>query len=125
VKPILVVDDDDDARELVSTAMRGAGYAVIEESDGQPALDRLVASSADEPCLIILDLTMTTLSGPDFLAVLANYLRLASIPVIVVSGSVPPPGLGERNAVVGMFTKPIDLDALLARVTEVVGAPRG
>src|SRR5581483_8864328 len=57
---ILVVDDDDDIRDLLANLLRRAGYRTIEASTGQEGLRRLFE---DRPALVILDVMLPYLDG--------------------------------------------------------------
>jgi twitching motility two-component system response regulator PilH len=84
VKTILVAEDDDDLRELVSCVLARAGYHVIEATDGLEALARLeLASSA--PDLVLLDLMMPRMSGTEVLARMRGRKNTEALPVVVVS----------------------------------------
>jgi CheY-like chemotaxis protein len=125
VKPILVIDDDDDIREVLAGILKSAGYAVVEANDGKSALDRMFREEAETPCLIVLDLYLPVLSGWDFLAVKERYHRLAAIPVLVITGSrAPLGGLKHQRSVVGYFEKPLDLDSFLQSVDRAAGGHR-
>jgi CheY-like chemotaxis protein len=105
-EPVLVVDDDDDARALIRDRLEADGYTVIEAKNGQAALDILVTNPASEPCLIVLDLNMPVMSGWQFLAIVKSYARLARIPVVVVSGIEPHAETLAREEVVAWIKKP-------------------
>ena len=57
---VLIADDDPDIRELVAYRMRRSGYAVLEASDGEEALQ---IASENDPDLAILDVMMPRLDG--------------------------------------------------------------
>jgi CheY-like chemotaxis protein len=80
---VMVVDDSDDLREIVAMILTDAGHHVVEAENGQVALDLL--RSGIEPGLILLDLMMPVLSGPELLALLREDARLAALPVVVIS----------------------------------------
>ncbi len=104
---ILVVDDDDDIRELLVSALESRGFAVEEASDGAAAMSAL--QSRKHPCLMLLDLVMP---GMDGFAVIEQMKARAitDVPVCVMS-ALPeraPPG------VVGTLRKPFELTELLS-----------
>ena len=105
-EPILVVDDDDDARELVRIRLEADGYTVVEAKNGKAALDALLANPTSEPCLIVLDLEMPIMSGWEFLTIVKSYWRLAQIPIVVVSGMEPHAETLERQVVAAWIKKP-------------------
>ena len=63
-KTILVVDDEDDVREFLSTVLEDNGFEVVTAADGTEALTRVEETSPD---LISLDLVMPNKSGMRFL----------------------------------------------------------
>lgn len=62
---VLVVDDDQDIREILRFILEDAGYDVLEESDGESALRTLRESQS--PLVVLLDLLLPRLSGVDLL----------------------------------------------------------
>jgi CheY-like chemotaxis protein len=120
---ILLVDDDDDARSLTKLVLEGAGYAVTEAADGKQALALLTGGMS--PRLIFLDLAMPVMSGFELLAIMKSDVRLAAIPVVVLSGDEPHEDAEARGTFVGYLKKPVGMAALLASVTEYAGPPLG
>src|ERR1041385_478149 len=82
---VLVVEDDADCREMICGTLKEAGYAVFEAEDGAQALRLLLAEDTPQPAVIVLDLRLPVMSGPELLKVLKSYYRLAQIPVILTS----------------------------------------
>lgn len=90
------------------------GYNVEIASNGKQALERLNAGV--HPCVILLDLMMPVMDGWQFRRQQIQDAAIADIPVIVVSAAGR-----ERLAEVdadAYLSKPVDLEQLLARVTE-------
>jgi CheY-like chemotaxis protein len=114
--PILVVDDYDDARGALRDALEERGYAVIEAANGQEALTFLASRPDANVRLILLDLQMPVMDGWQFLKVLRSYVRLASIPVIVVSAHAHRFQAAQDPGVVGCLHAPRELDQLLRLV---------
>jgi CheY-like chemotaxis protein len=89
---VLIVDDDDDIREALADVIRGAGYRIVEATNGKPALEYLRAAS--EPTIMLLDLMMPIVDGHEVLRRVAEErLRVETI-VLSASGaaSTVPPG---------------------------------
>ena len=84
-RPVLVVDDDADVRETLREMLEELGQPVVEAPNGQAALNFLVSHREADVRLILLDLRMPVMNGWDFLELIRNYVRLARIPVVVVS----------------------------------------
>jgi CheY-like chemotaxis protein len=80
--PVLVVDDDEDQRALVSRLLIKEGREVVTAANGQEALDRLAER---RPALILLDLMMPVMDGFDFLDALHRQNIQPPIPVIVIT----------------------------------------
>jgi CheY-like chemotaxis protein len=81
-KTILVVDDEEDIREYLSTVLEDAGFNVVTAADGQEALERVEMSAPD---FISLDLVMPRKSGNRFLYDLRKRQEWRDIPVVVVT----------------------------------------
>ena len=82
-KKILVVDDEQDVRDYLRTALQDAGFDVEMAADGKEALE---AVRRDAPDLISLDLVMPRHSGAKFYRDLQKDKALKHIPVLVVTG---------------------------------------
>ena len=106
---MLVVDDDDDMRFIVTTALESEGFAVTEASNGAEALD---AVHRARPGLVLLDLMMPVMSGPEFLAALRSEGTYEDVPVILLT-AWPEQAVGVRGAQ-GIVKKPLDVDELIA-----------
>jgi CheY-like chemotaxis protein len=112
--PVLVIDDDEDVREVVATVLGDAGFAVEVAGDGAEAL-RLLRGEGLAPCLILLDLMMPVMDGYRFRAAQRDDPALAAIPTIIFTAG----GVGaevEALAALAVVRKPIDLRRLLAIV---------
>jgi CheY-like chemotaxis protein len=81
---LLVVDDDPGIRESLADLLHDEGYVVMTAVNGQDALTRLRASGS-RPCVILLDLMMPVMSGPEFYDEMRSDPGLADIPVVVIS----------------------------------------
>lgn len=81
---VLVVDDDDDTREILADALRGEGLEVDEARDGQEALERLRLDPL--PDVIVLDEQMPRVCGVEFRRRQLGDPRLASVPVVLATG---------------------------------------
>jgi DNA-binding response OmpR family regulator len=117
---ILVADDEDDVRELVSYRLTRSGYGVVEAVDGEQALqlarDRL-------PDLAVLDVMMPKLDGYELTTKMRSDDRLQRIPVILLTARAQETDV-SRGFEVGAddyLRKPFNPDELLARVRAVLG----
>ena len=112
MRQILVVEDDDDLREVMALTLMSSGYSIIEARCGEEALVA-IEQAPQPPCLVLLDLMMPGMSGVQVLDVLRTTGKLERVPVVVLSAladSCRPPGA------VGYVTKPVARDKLLGIV---------
>jgi CheY-like chemotaxis protein len=116
---LMIVDDDEDIREMTKLVLEIEGHCVATASDGLEAWQRIEAG--ESPSLILLDLMMPRMDGEQFLHALRASAR-ASIPVVIISGhnaaSVKARELGANDC----LTKPIELDDLIEMVGRFVHA---
>ena len=80
---ILVVEDAVDACEPLAKFLEKAGHEVMCVPNGREALARVLAKIPD---VVVLDLLTPEMDGPTFLEVVRSYLRLQSLPVVVLTG---------------------------------------
>src|SRR5208282_320648 len=103
---ILLVDDDDIVRQVLSRVLTGEGYAVL---DATGASDALELARQHPPDLAMLDLSLKDGDGVDLAGQL--HARQAELPLILMTGY--PLRLRERPELAGPFrrvlTKPLDL----------------
>jgi CheY-like chemotaxis protein len=109
---VLVVEDDQELREMMRDALELNGYAVVTAADGQDALDEI--SGIANLCLVILDLLMPVMNGWDFVERMRQRAELASIPVVVHSSAPAPPPAGVTR----VLQKPLLFDRLISVVRE-------
>jgi excisionase family DNA binding protein len=115
---ILVVDDEESIRELLSKTLALADYEVDLAPDGRTALDRMRLISYD---LLITDLRMP---GVDGLTVIREARRLkAELPVIIITGySSEASAIEAINlGVQGYLTKPFRVPRVLAAAAKALG----
>jgi CheY-like chemotaxis protein len=111
---VLIVDDDEGHRGEVHDVLNEEGYDVVEAVNGKEALDYLVSIRDRVPDAILLDLSMPVMSGWELLAILKAYVRLANIPVILLSGAEPLLDPVRHGAIAAYLRKPYDTRTLLA-----------
>jgi len=81
-KTIMIVDDSASLRQVVGIALKGAGYDVIEGSDGRDALSKL---SGQKIHLIISDVNMPNMDGISFVKALKQLPSYKFTPVIMLT----------------------------------------
>jgi DNA-binding response OmpR family regulator len=128
-KHILVLDDRQVFLTLMRMLLEDEDYQVSVLQQGRDAVERIREVMPD---LVILDLKLADASGTDILVSLRAQTSTADIPIIVYSAAVLESeaisnlisGNPTRYANVSVLQKPFDLDTLLERVQQVVGATR-
>jgi CheY-like chemotaxis protein len=112
---VLVVEDDPDALDAITTILEDAGYDALRAANGSEALRQL--GHHNGRCdLILLDLLMPVMNGWDFRRRQKETPAFADIPVLLMSaGAHMPTVSGELNAA-GYVTKPVEVSDLLAVV---------
>jgi signal transduction histidine kinase/CheY-like chemotaxis protein len=81
-RPVLVVDDDAEVRQLLRRMLEPEGYAVVEAENGRLALERLREAS---PSVILLDLMMPEMDGFEFVAEFRRHEAWRAIPIVVIT----------------------------------------
>jgi len=114
---ILIVDDDENIRELLRLHLSSAGYEV------QVAADAIAAGYVilkAPPDLIITDVNMPHMDGFEFVAALKADSSLPNIPVIFLTSVEDGDARGKELGAVGYITKPVRADRLLSIVAQHV-----
>jgi CheY-like chemotaxis protein len=112
---ILVVEDNDDVREMMAVTLELEGHRVSTAVNGRDALEKLKAG--EKPCVILLDLMMPVMNGWEFRRVIEHDPALADVPVVVISAAT---GEIVKNTRADAFiSKPIDMDRLLDVVCDL------
>ena len=89
---ILVAEDSSDQRALYVEILAGAGYRVLEASDGEMAV---AIVRKERPRLVLMDVTMPGISGWNAVRTLKEDPDTMAIPIIVITGLV---GTSDRDA---------------------------
>jgi DNA-binding response OmpR family regulator len=111
---VLLVEDEDDIRELINYSLAQAGLEVEEASDGAEALEKLRAFAPD---LVILDLMLPGMTGLEVCQRLRSRADTAQLPIMVVSAKSNPSdkALGLAMGADDYVTKPFSPRDLLLR----------
>jgi len=118
MKRVLVVDDDVDTLESLSTLLADK-YDVFAAGNGAEAV---FATTRHEFAAIVLDLTMPILDGEG----VVEELRARNVraPIILASASLDIASMGKKLGVADYLAKPFDLDVLEEKLERLVEAPR-
>jgi DNA-binding response OmpR family regulator len=112
---ILVVEDDATIRDFMSLALADEGYRVETAQNGWVGLSEVASF---QPDLIILDMNLPLINGPDFVAVYAGLPE--SAPIIGISAMRNGKEIAEQAGILDFLEKPFSLDDLMKRISTVL-----
>ena len=111
-RTLLVVEDNDAAREGLAVVLRREGYRVLLAEHGEEALRHLQTEAG--PDLVLLDMLMPVLDGWHLLARLWQNEPL--VPIIITTGSIVTREWALEHGCRGFLRKPIEAELLLEEV---------
>jgi CheY-like chemotaxis protein len=121
VKRILIIDDEDDIREVAAMSLElNAGWEVLMASGGEEGFEK---ARREHPDAILLDVMMPVTDGPATLRKLQGDVSTARIPVVFLTAKQQAREkrrLAELGAA-GILAKPFDPMTLADQVSEVLG----
>lgn len=115
---ILVIEDDQNIRELIKFNLENSGYDVVLAKDGQEGLDRL----REDIDLIILDLMMPNVDGLTVCREVRNDRKFKKLPIIMLTakGEEVDKVLGLEMGADDYMTKPFSPRELIARIKAIL-----
>jgi len=127
-RTVLVIDDEPHVVAYLEMLLQDAGFKTVSAGDGKEGLEK---ARQETPDLICLDITMPEESGIRFYRNLREDPELAETPVVIVTavtglGGQPEPFerfISTRKwlpAPEGFFSKPIDKEAFIKKVKEIL-----
>jgi two-component system, chemotaxis family, chemotaxis protein CheY len=119
MKKILIVDDSETIRVTVCSTLEGAGFSVVQASDG---LDGLARLSEHDIVLVILDVNMPRLGGLEMLERMHSDEKLSKIPVVMLTteahfGMID---RAKKLGAKGWMIKPVKPENLIAAAKKIV-----
>jgi CheY-like chemotaxis protein len=120
-KRILVVDDEQDIREIVQLCLEDvAEWQAIGAESGAEALQQLQMEKVDA---ILLDISMPEMDGAQLVEIFQADQQISSIPVILLTAKVLPSDQLQfaEMSIAGVITKPFDPATIGAQVAEILG----
>jgi CheY-like chemotaxis protein len=120
---VLIVEDDEDVRDLVTNALADEGYRTVCAPDGEAALVFMAEEQAQQPDVIILDLSMPYMDGKQF-AEVYRQLPGEHAPILVFSALRGAREMASQLGAADVITKPFDLDDLIQKVGRLTAARR-
>ncbi len=120
-KKIIIVDDDRETREMLKMALELEGYDVAQAANGLRLISTL---HVDRPDLILLDVMMSWIDGFELCRAVKKNDEFRDIPVIFISAKKTANDIrtGLAAGAVDYFSKPIDMERLLARIAALIGS---
>jgi two-component system chemotaxis response regulator CheY len=122
---ILIIDDEEDVRNILKMHLESAGYKVIEAEDGEDGINKMrEGANLLQVGLIITDIRMPKVNGVEAI----NYLRknAPSKPILVITG-YPDADLAIsllKKGVKEYLVKPIEKKVLLEKVKKILASPQ-
>lgn len=117
-RTILVIEDSEPIRRILTLLLEGHGYRVVTAADGATGL---ALARELSPQAVTLDLRLPGLDGREVLRELRHDPRTCRTPVLVISAYTGTLEESERAAATDILPKPFDVDELLARIAALVG----
>lgn len=120
MKLIVVADDNEANRELVSVILQRQGYEVMEASNGREALDFV---RQRQPDLVLLDIHMPEMDGYEALRVIRDSQRGRNVPIVALTASAMA-GDAEEAIEQGFdayLAKPYEIAAVVVLVKNLIG----
>ncbi len=107
-RKILIVEDNDDSRELAVKVLKNKGFQTVEAADGEAAVEKAIAESPD---LILLDISIPKMDGYEVTKKLKTLEQFADIPIVALTAHAMK---GDREKVIGAgfegyISKPINV----------------
>ncbi len=116
---IIIVDDDRETRELLALALQMEDFEVTQAANGLRLISTL---HVDQPDLILLDVNMSWIDGFELCRAVRKNEDFKEIPVIFISARSSSADVkrGIEAGAADYFTKPIELQTLIARIKELI-----
>jgi two-component system chemotaxis response regulator CheY len=120
VRTILAVDDSASIRQMVAFTLKGAGYDVLEASDGQDGLEK---ARGRQVSLVLTDQNMPRMDGLTLIRSLRGLPEYRSVPILVLTTEAGQDmkDKGKAAGATGWLVKPFDPRRLVDVVRKVIG----
>jgi len=120
-KKIIVVDDSHMVRSQVGSALKGAGYEVIEAADGNEGFAMIEAHA--DAAMVICDVNMPNLNGLEMLATVKQDAKHANLPIVMLTTEAQSSLVeqAKRSGAKGWIVKPFKPELLVATVRKLAG----
>jgi len=121
MRRILIIDDEDDIREVAALSLEAtAGWQILTASSGAQGM---VVAAAERPDAILMDVMMPGVDGPTTFRNMQQDPQIAHIPVLLLTAKVQ--GVDQRRfaglGLAGILFKPFDPLTLAQQISEALG----
>jgi len=121
-RTVLVIDDSETIRAHVASILRGAGYEVLEASDGLMGAFT-IRERASDLCLVICDINMPRLDGLEMLEVLRGQYPKLPILMLTTESRVDKVERAKKAGAKAWIIKPFKPELLVEAVTKLTALP--
>ncbi len=120
-KTILSVDDSASVRQMVKLTLSGAGYEVVQASDGAEGLAKAREARVD---MVVTDINMPVMNGLTLIRELRKLPTYQGVPILFLTTESDAEMKKEAKAAgaTGWITKPFQQEQLVAVIKKVLGA---
>jgi two-component system, cell cycle response regulator DivK len=120
-KPILLVEDNELNRDMLTRRLNRAGLEVIAARDGQEALELMVS---EQPAVVLMDMNLPVLDGWSACRRARKDKRISHIPIIALTAHAMEE---DRQAALeagcdDYATKPVDFPGLLSKIGKLAAS---
>ncbi len=116
---VLIVEDDDDVREIMQLLLRSHGYETMAAANGQEGLAQM---RERRPCMVLLHIQMPLASGWEFRERQLEDPALATVPVLCLTALFDPEDV-VRKLGIPCLAKPADFPSVMHEVEAACGRP--
>ena len=117
VRRILIIEDEEDIREILKEFFEGEGYEVLTAIHGKDAFR--VLEETEKPNIILVDLMMPVMSGEEFIEKKKVHPHFVGIPTIIMSADYRTKAKAQSLNIKWAISKPLELTSLISIVDEV------
>jgi CheY-like chemotaxis protein len=115
---ILVVDDSDDTREMMTKLLELESFTVVTAEDGRVGLD---IAEAEHPDIIITDINMPNLNGIEMIKILRTQPQFSTVPIMAITAygngvAAEAVAAGANHAA----TKPVEFEVLIGGIRRLL-----
>jgi CheY-like chemotaxis protein len=114
---VLIVEDDEDVREMMQLLLRSHGYETAIASNGQEALTRM---RERRPCVVLLDMHLPVMDGWEFRERQLQDPAIDNVPVVGMTAMFYPEDV-ERKLGFPCLGKPVDFPSVMRAVERTCG----